>query len=189
MERREIVEEVLRTPSQSAHVTTEGVHTLKERQARLEWSMGQVRRLLLEIHYQANAPALFSRLALRLRVVEKGDVVDMLHDAAARGDVSADDADDAGLIDLVARGRRRSDGTEVLLAVEVSAVIDRTDVERAIRRAAVIGRAFRMETIPVVAGEEITAGAEASARGAVWRVLDGRCYPPGEPAPSTEGPA
>ncbi|MGC8779758.1 MAG: hypothetical protein ACP5UQ_02740, partial [Anaerolineae bacterium] len=53
---------------------------------------------------------------------------------------------------------------EVWLAIEVSAVVDRNDVERA-RRRAVLLRKAGMAAIPVAAGEEITDGARQLARG------------------------
>jgi hypothetical protein len=60
------------------------------------------------------------------------------------------------------------------LAVEASAVVDRNDVERAQRRAALLRR-VGYRAIPTVAGEQTTAGAEeALCPGHVLLVQDGR---------------
>ncbi|MCI0345674.1 MAG: hypothetical protein L0221_09570, partial [Chloroflexi bacterium] len=79
--------------------------------------------------------------------------------------------------DLVVRGRSVQDRAEVYLVVEISVGIGPDDVERAVRRAALLSRLAT--TMPVVAGVSITAQAEvlAKERG-VWRVLDGQTSEP-----------
>jgi len=44
----------------------------------------------------------------------------LLEDAIDTGTLSEEQAEDVSLADVIVHGRRRSDGTEVLLAVEVS---------------------------------------------------------------------
>ena len=69
--------------------------------------------------------------------------------------------------------REHSEIAEVWLAVEVSAVVDRGDVERAVRRAGHLRNAGYL-ALPAVAGEQATEGAEdqAQRQGAVM-ILDG----------------
>jgi len=52
---------------------------------------------------------------------------------------------------------------EVWLAVEVSSVVDRDEVSRAVRRCRLLTRGGR-PVVPVVAGEAITTGANEAAR-------------------------
>ena len=68
-------------------------------------------------------------------------------------------------LDLLVRGRLRgaADEPEVWLAVEVSAVVNGHDVERASRRARLLRKAG-FPAIPVAAGEEITEDAEDLAK-------------------------
>ncbi|WP_051914093.1 hypothetical protein [Thermorudis peleae] len=60
--------------------------------------------------------------------------------------------------DLIARGRL-TDGREVWLVIEVSAVVDEHDVERALTRAALLRRAVPL-VLPAVAGSSATEAAE-----------------------------
>ncbi|HID86922.1 MAG TPA: hypothetical protein EYP55_06020 [Anaerolineae bacterium] len=71
-------------------------------------------------------------------------------------------------LDLLIRGRPRyrEEAPEVWLAVEISVVIDRRDVERALRRTG-------YRAIPTVTGERVTEKAEAEAH-KVLILLDGR---------------
>ncbi len=77
--------------------------------------------------------------------------------------------------DLLMRGqpRDRQEIPEVWVAVEVSAVVDQGDVERAVRRAGYLRKAGYV-ALPAVAGEQATEGAEDMARqeGALM-ILDG----------------
>jgi len=77
----------------------------------------------------------------------------------------------------VVRGRRPDDAQATYLVVEVSGVVEPADVERAARRAELLGRV--RTALAVVAGEEITQEATdlAQAR-AVWRLSNGRIEPP-----------
>ena len=59
--------------------------------------------------------------------------------------------------------RHRPEAPPVWLAVEVSAVVDSHDVERALRRAAALRQAG-YRAIPAVAGEQATEEAEQEAR-------------------------
>lgn len=79
-------------------------------------------------------------------------------------------------VDVLLRGqmRRRPDQPEVWIVMEVSAVIDRTDVERARRRAALLQQAG-YRAIAAVAGERLTEGAERRIGEApIIVLLDGR---------------
>jgi hypothetical protein len=54
----------------------------------------------------------------------------------------------------------KSNKEEVVLVCEVSCTADITDVERANKRAGIIGRAFNKKSIPIVVGKEVTKGAK-----------------------------
>jgi hypothetical protein len=79
-------------------------------------------------------------------------------------------------LDVVIAGTTRPPAAscEVWLAIEVSSVIDRDDVERARRRAALLRKAG-YRAVPVVAGEALTQGAtELLQTAPVVLMLDGR---------------
>jgi len=58
--------------------------------------------------------------------------------------------------DIIAKGKIKNTNEEVKIIIEVSYIIDEKDVERAIRRAEILRKAFEVKTVPVVAGTDIT---------------------------------
>jgi hypothetical protein len=75
---------------------------------------------------------------------------------------------------VTGRPRLAPEASDVWLAIEVSARVDRGDVERARRRAGLLRR-VGLRAVPVVAGEALTEGARHEAhRLAVAVVEEGR---------------
>lgn len=103
----------------------------------------------------------------------------LLEEGVAAGTLNEEAAQDLRLADLVLRGRRPGEDRDTYLVVEVSVGIGPGDIERAARRAAILGRL--QPTLAVVAGERVTpeAAALTEARG-VWHVLDGGVVAPPE---------
>jgi hypothetical protein len=132
---------------------------------------------LLEMRYARRAVAYFGRWLRGIRVLLP-ERLDPAIENALRERLTPDEVQDALLLDVLVLGRLPVPPTpeqaEVLLAVEVSATIDRRDVERAQRRAALLRRAG-LRAVPVVAGEGLTAGASEALQDApVVMMLDGR---------------
>ena len=140
--------------------TEETVRNLVAGQARLERDMGRLKGWQLEHTYQAKAYAYFGLLLRRARAVPLAEIEEELEQHLSDQEMA-----DLIPLDLLVRGqpRRRPDAPEVWLAVEISAVVDRYDVERAQRRAALLRRAGYL-AIPTVAGEDITRGADQKVR-------------------------
>ena len=83
------------------------------------------------------------------------------------------------LTDVFLAGRRRQDGEDVYLLVEVSGRIEPYDVERAVERATILEKLGR-PAVPIVAGRRIEADvADLAAERGVWYALGGRAVPPG----------
>jgi hypothetical protein len=115
----------------------------------------------LEQKYSQRAAAYFGRLLKKVKVIPSEVLAESLEEL-----LSPEEFQDALLIDLVVKGRPRTPAMErgeIWLAIEVSAVIDRNDVIRSQRRAALIQRQG-IPTLAVVAGEDLTEGGEAEAR-------------------------
>ena len=88
----------------------------------------------------------------------------------------------SSLADIVVRGKRSEDGTEVYLVVEVSWGVDPQDVERASRRAGLLSQ-LGIPVIPVMAGNRLTAEAMELARTQqVQQIIDGHAIPPEPPS-------
>lgn len=171
---------------------TQRVTSLAEAQQRLEVQMAELTRVVrtltdevgelkgdsLERRYRERAVAYFGRLLRRIRVLSLEELSILLDEAVARGTLSEAEAEAVTWTDLVVQGRRREDGTDVALVVEVSWGVGPQDVERAVARAASLTRAG-LSALPVVAGHMITREAvELAQRQRVWQVLDGQIVSP-----------
>ena len=190
---RDLAEAQQRTEQQVAQLTqqvaqlTQQVAQIVEAQrrterqiVRLQDDVGELKGIVLEQRYRNRAFAYFSRLVRHMHTVTDDELVALLEEAVARGVLSEDGMDEIGRADVVVQGQRREGQSpdEVYLVVEVSWGVGPRDVERAVRRAALLGQTG-LQTMPVVAGERITDEAAELARAMrVWQVLDGRVTAP-----------
>jgi hypothetical protein len=164
-------EQSLKELAQAQARTEQAVSELVGSHKRLFDQVSQLRGHDLERRYRENAGVFWGRWLRPVEVLSPNEVREVLE-----AHLSEDEVEDVMRLDVLARGRvrRAPESPPVWLAVEVSAVIDQNDVERARRRAALLRRAG-YRAIPVVAGEQWTEGAEAAAAEAPLVVLqDGR---------------
>jgi hypothetical protein len=173
----QLVEAQRRTEQQIAQLVEAQRRT--ERQiVRLQDDVGELKGIVLEQPYRTHAMAYFSRLLRRMHSVTDDELVALLEEAVARGVLSEEGMDEIARADVVVRGQRRDGSGEVYLVVEVSWGVGPGDVERAVRRAALLSQTG-LQTLPVVAGERMTAEAAELARAMrAWQVLDGRITAP-----------
>ena len=164
--------------------TAQRVNELAEVVGRLETTLGivadrqnQMRGDWLAQRYSDRAASYFGRQLRRLRVVLPGRALDQATEDLLEANLSDKELEEVFWLDVLAHGRLRhatDSQADVWLAVEVSGVIDRGDVERADRRAALLRKAG-LRVLPVVAGEGVTQGATALLQDVpVVLVLDGR---------------
>jgi outer membrane murein-binding lipoprotein Lpp len=139
------------------------IDTLTARLGDVIGRLGSAEGEVLELRYARRAPAYFSRLARRLRVIEPSDLADLLDDAVDDGRLTEAERQKVLLADLVVSGRRREDQADIYLLVEVSAGIGHADVERAAEHAAILLKLGR-SVQPVVGGYWINPHAEAQAK-------------------------
>ena len=131
----------------------------------------------LERRYREHAPAYFGPLLRKLRVLDPGRLADLLDDAVDEGRLTEAERNDVLLANLVLTGQRRDTQKQANLVVEVSAHIDRHDVERAASRAAALQK-LGTPSIAAVAGHRISPDAlEVASQQGVRRVLDDRAAP------------
>ena len=135
---------------------------MDQRFDRLETRVGDVEGLSLEAHVRANAPGFFGRIVRRSRVVLPGNLEPLLA-AADDGRLSDAEWEQLMRLDVLLTGRR--DDVDVMLAIEVSAVIDGGDVSRALKRAALLQR-VGFETSAAVVGKRITPAGKQRAQAA-----------------------
>jgi hypothetical protein len=172
-----LVEAQLRTEQQIAALTEAQLRT--ERQiVTLTNDVADLKGYFLELRYKSQAHAYFAPLIRRTRVLSPEELDTLLEAAVTQGRLSEAEADEIVLADLLLRGRRREDHTEVYVVVEVSSKIDPYDVERSVRRATLLSR-LGTPAIPVVAGKEvIEEAANLASLLHVWQLTNGQVTPP-----------
>ncbi|GIW53553.1 MAG: hypothetical protein KatS3mg081_2908 [Gemmatimonadales bacterium] len=148
----------------------------------MRWLTDRVGGLLgesTERRYRERAPAYFDDLLRGLHVPDAEELARILDEAVDAGRISRAERRELLYADVVAFGRRRDDGSDAALAVEVSATVDEDDVRRAAHRAELLSKSTAKPATAVVAGEAIKPTAdELAQKMGVWRVLDGRTFSP-----------
>jgi len=168
------LEEQMTTLTIQVTALARSVHTLTD-------DVGHLKGRSLEADYRTKGPSYFGPLIRRPHVLTSDELVTLLEEAREHGVFSDAEVQELYDADLVVRGRRAIDGTEVYLIVEVSWGVGPYDVERAARRAALLAH-IGVAAIPVVAGERLTAEAGRLAQQhQVWQITAGHVIPP-EPA-------
>ena len=182
-----LTDELLTLPEQVGALTeqmtmlTIQVTSLARSVQTLTDDVGDLNGRNLEADYRTKGPAYFGRLIRRPHVLTSDELVTLLEDAREHGVFSDAEVQELYDADLVVRGRRAMDGTQVYLVVEVAWGVGPYDVERAARRAALFAR-LGVAVMPVVAGERLTAEAGRLAQQhQVWQLTAGHVIPP-EPA-------
>lgn len=149
----------------------EGQERLAEGQRQIEVQMGEMRGWFLEQRYRTYAAAYFGRFLRQVQLAHIGRLADALKERLEEEEVA-----EVLLADLILTGRlpRPAGPLAIWVVLEVSATIDRRDVERAERRAGLLRQA-RFPAVGVAAGMESTAGARrAASEAGVALLLDGR---------------
>jgi len=170
-ERLERLEATVQQLAEAQRRTEERLDGLIQVVAGVQDTLGAVKGRQLELTYRERAGAYFGPLLRRVRAISPTEIEDDLE-----AHLPAEEFRDVLLLDLLVRGwpRYLPDAPQVWLAVEVSGVIDRHDVERAQRRAGHLSQVGYV-ALPAVAGERATEGAKAMAqKEGVLLVLDGQ---------------
>jgi len=145
--------------------------------------VGTLRGESLEQRYRTRVFAYFGRLLRGAHALAPDELTALFEDAIAAAELSDEEAHEIALADVVVRGRRLTDGVSVYLVVEVSVSVGvgLGDVQRALRRAALLARTG-VTALPVVAGEWATPeAADAAHAQRVWQITDGRVVAPEAP--------
>jgi len=140
--------------------------------------IGTLKGWTLEDRFRERPSAYLRSFFRRARAYTDRELDQLLDSGLESGVITEDDWEEVRLADVVVRGRRRDDGTEVFLVVEVSWGVGLYDLERAVRRAGILGRLVA-PVLPVVAGNGVTAEARSRCdEDGVWLVLDGHLVAP-----------
>lgn len=144
------------------------IDEIKQDQKKMQDTLAMLKGFYLEEQFRRRAPAYFARLMRRLQVLSPEQLAQMADDAVDAGLITMEERNDLLDADLMARGQ--VDGEERYLVVEISSVVDSSDVSRVLRRAEVLNKISNQTVHSVVAGERILKKAlqQAQQRGVVW---------------------
>jgi len=168
----QIAEEIQALARRVEELTTV-VNSLAQSFQKIVDDVAKLKEFFLEDRYHSRAAMYFSKLIRRTRAIDHDDLCQLLDDAQDQGILTEQEREDLVQTDVVVRGRRRTDGEEVYLIVEVSWGIGVSDVQRASRRARTFAK-LGWQTMPVVAGGWLSADArQAAQQEGVVAILDG----------------
>ncbi|MCS7282566.1 MAG: hypothetical protein NZ769_04295 [Anaerolineae bacterium] len=142
--RVQALESIVRDLVKTVGELTDSVRTLSR-------DMARMKGFYLEMQYRQKASAYFGRLLRSIRVMTPADIEDFLESR-----LTSEEMEDLMLLDLIVSGRLRRDPQrpEVMLALEISYIVDKEDIRRARERALLLRKAgFR--AVPAVAGAEV----------------------------------
>jgi len=143
----------------------------EQRLNKLTDDVGFLKGMVLEIRTTLRIPSVFGRLVRRCRQADMNEIFERAYALQEAGQLTQEELQELLQLDLVVEGRLPHDGQmPILLAVEISFVIDAGDVERTARRATLLSRVMEQPAQGVVVGTRLTAeGQEAAAeRGVAW---------------------
>jgi hypothetical protein len=168
----QIAEEIQALARRVEELTTV-VNSLAQSFQKIVDDVAKLKEFYLEERYHSRAAIYFGSLIRRTRAIDHDELCHLLDDAEDQGILTEQERDDLIQTDVVVRGRRRTDGEEVYLIVEVSWGIGVSDVQRASRRARTFTK-LGWQTMPVVAGGWLSADArQAAQQEGVVAILDG----------------
>ncbi|GBC93219.1 Chromosome partition protein Smc [bacterium HR15] len=169
-ERQEQFEQEMRQFAEQMLQLSERVSRLEEKYDRLVEEVASLKGIVLELKYRDRAASIFGRYLRKVQLASIDDLIDTLE---AIKPLSEEELEELLRADAIFTAVRATTREPLYLVLEVSYVVDRGDVGRAIQRARVFQeRGFK--AVPAVGGEQATEGAKAAAeRGEVLLALDG----------------
>ncbi len=138
---------------------TARMDALVERVGKMQDDLGELKGISLEGYYCHNATAILGYYFRKLKVEDKGRLIEALHDERP---LSKEEWQELVAIDLLVSGHHRRTEEEYLMVWEISWTVDESDVQRALQRAELL-RQRGFNTLPVVAGRGITGTARTRA--------------------------
>jgi hypothetical protein len=146
------------------------VAVLKTDVAVLKTDVASLKGNELERSFRERPYVYLSRFARRLRIVTDAELAAIIEDALDNDRLTEQEADDLRRIDAIAKGKHKTSGSDLYLAVEASSVFDEHDLDRALRRAELLAKATGVPAQAIIAGDVPAKGIVqlAESRGVYW---------------------
>ncbi|WP_448576720.1 hypothetical protein [Thermomicrobium sp.] len=169
-QRMERVEDRLGSVEERVGSLEERVGSVEDELVRVRDRLDELTGKALEQYYRERAPAIFGRRLRRVRAMTIGQLAELIIERLPGPE--GDDLFEADLV--VSGGLSTGERPEVWVVIEVSATVDRFDVERAVRRATAL-RQLHPLVLPGVAGLRLTEGGrELASEAGVIVITDGK---------------
>ncbi len=132
------------------------VAQLKEDVSNLKVDVGSLKGDNFERKVREKAPAYFGKVLRRIRLIDHQTLAELLEDAVDEGIITEDEKIELIWADGVLKAKSKDKKDEVWVVFEVSYVVDKKDVERALNRALILKKVVGKTVIPIVIGKEYT---------------------------------
>ncbi len=166
-ELREAIEDLRQTTQQIA----EEQKQMRQVQEKLLKDVGILKGSARERYYRERAHAILGRYLRKVQLINMGDLLDEIE---SRTEISDEEADELMSVEAIFSAVKKKTREPVYVVLEASWVVDESDMERAIRRAAILQR-LGYPAVPVVGGVEVaTPVIRAATEGSVVLALDGK---------------
>ncbi len=132
------------------------VEQLKKDVKQLKIDVAQLKGDNFERKVREKAPAYFGRILRRIRLIDHQTLADLLEDAVDEGIITEDEKMELIWADGVLKAKSKDNKEDVWVVFEVSYVVDKKDVDRALNRALILNKVVEKIVIPIVIGKEYT---------------------------------
>lgn len=147
---------------QDVAVLKQDVAELKKDVAELKDTIAELKGEFLELRVRDRIGAFLGKLFSKIRLIDFSDFADILYEAKEKGKIEEKEIYEALKIDAIAEAyMRKPEKKKIYLAIEISYVVDKKDIERAASRAEIVSKAYEIECIPIALGKKTTKGAQS----------------------------
>jgi len=135
-------------------IVTEHTQMIKENRDKI----GNIEGELLEIKYRNRISSYFGTILLKTKIIEVNSLLKHL-----RKELTIEELKELFKLDILVKGKIWDTNKQILVAMEISSVVDINDVNRVLKRCALLLKAG-YPTIPAVAGKSTTKGGYDTAK-------------------------
>ena len=170
------VDRLTETLNRFIEETNRRLGTLESDVATLKSDVGTLKGSDYERMCREYAPAILGRVSggmRNLRIVRREELADTLDDAVDSGRITQKERDGVLQADIVLRAKSKDTGEDTYLVVEASVSLASNDLSRAKDRAASLGAALSMRSLPVVVTANPSPDAQLDTTGAEVVIYQG----------------
>jgi len=147
-------EKNIKTLEELKQIVTNHTQMIKENRDKI----GNIEGELLEIKYRNRISSYFGTILLKTKIIEVNSLLKHL-----RKELTIEELKELFKLDILVKGKLWDTNQQILIAIEISSVVDKNDVNRVLKRCSLLLKAG-YPTIPAVAGKSTTKGGYDTAK-------------------------